>query len=196
MLRRLPELRALDRPVLVGPSRKSFIGRVLDLPLGERLLGTAAAVAACVLGGAHIVRVHDVARDGAGGAGLRRDPGGAGVSGADPRPARRLLQPRPSSPGSTSSTSCIVALIIYELLQFIRGTHAVQMALGALVLVILYWASCGSNLETVNWLLRTFLPYLVFGIIVVFQAEIRKVLAHLGKTPLLRRLHRASGRRR
>jgi dihydropteroate synthase len=45
----------------VGPSRKSFIGKTLGLPTGERLLGTAAAVAACVLGGAHIVRVHEVA---------------------------------------------------------------------------------------------------------------------------------------
>ncbi len=77
----------------------------------------------------------------------------------------------------------IVAFIIYELLQFIRGTHAVQMALGALVLVVLYWVSKLADLETVNWLLRTFMPYLVFGVIVVFQAEIRKVLAHLGKTP-------------
>src|SRR5229473_1150092 len=77
----------------------------------------------------------------------------------------------------------IVAFIVYQLLQFIRGTHAVQMALGGLVLVILYWASLLLNLETVNWLLRTFLPFLVFGIIVVFQSEIRKVLAHLGKTP-------------
>ena len=51
----------LDRPVLAGPSRKSFIGRVLDLPITERLMGTAAAVAASVLGGAHVVRVHDVA---------------------------------------------------------------------------------------------------------------------------------------
>jgi dihydropteroate synthase len=59
-LRRLPELAALDRPFLVGPSRKSFIGKVLDLPVGERLFGTAAAVAAAVLGGAHVVRVHDV----------------------------------------------------------------------------------------------------------------------------------------
>jgi diadenylate cyclase len=78
----------------------------------------------------------------------------------------------------------IVAFLIYQLLQFIRGTHAVQMALGALVLVILYWLSQLLHLETVNWLLRTFMPYLVFGIIVVFQAEIRKVLAQLGKTPL------------
>jgi dihydropteroate synthase len=59
-LRRLPELTELDRPVLVGPSRKSFIGKVLDLPAGERTFGTAAAVAASVLLGAHLVRVHDV----------------------------------------------------------------------------------------------------------------------------------------
>jgi diadenylate cyclase len=75
----------------------------------------------------------------------------------------------------------LVSFIIYELLKFIRGTHAVQMALGGLVLVILYWGSKVLNLETVNWLLRTFMPYIVFGIIVIFQAEIRKVLAHLGK---------------
>jgi len=59
------------------------------------------------------------------------------------------------------------------------------MALGTLVLVLAYWISSLLDLETVNWALRTLLPYLVFGIIVVFQSEIRKVLAHLGKTPLL-----------
>jgi uncharacterized protein (TIGR00159 family) len=79
----------------------------------------------------------------------------------------------------------IVAFLVYQLLQFIRGTHAVQMALGGLVLVLVYFVSQWFNLEAVNWLLRTFLPYVVFGIIVVFQAEIRKVLAHLGKPPLL-----------
>jgi len=79
----------------------------------------------------------------------------------------------------------LVAFIIYQLLLFLRGTHAVQMALGALVLVVLYWTSLLANLQTVNWLLRTFLPFMVFGIIVVFQSEIRKVLARLGKTPFL-----------
>jgi diadenylate cyclase len=79
----------------------------------------------------------------------------------------------------------IVTFLIYQLLLLIRGTHAVQMALGALVLVLVYWVSNLLDLETVNWLLRTFLPYVVFGIIVVFQAEIRKALAHLGKTPML-----------
>lgn len=60
-LGRLEALEALDRPVLVGPSRKSFIGEVLDLPVESRLMGTAGAVAASVLLGAHIVRVHDAA---------------------------------------------------------------------------------------------------------------------------------------
>ncbi len=60
ILRRLGELRSIGRPILVGPSRKSFLGALLDLPVGERLEGTLAAVAACVLRGALVVRVHDV----------------------------------------------------------------------------------------------------------------------------------------
>jgi dihydropteroate synthase len=62
LLRRLEELRALDRPLLVGPSRKRFIGAVLGRDGGERLFGTAAAVAAAVIKGVHVVRVHDVAQ--------------------------------------------------------------------------------------------------------------------------------------
>ncbi len=61
MLRRLGELRVLGRPVLVGTSRKSTIGKVLgDAPVEERLEGTAATVAIAIANGADIVRVHDV----------------------------------------------------------------------------------------------------------------------------------------
>ncbi|MFN8593807.1 MAG: dihydropteroate synthase [Thermomicrobiales bacterium] len=60
LLRRLPELRALGRPLLAGTSRKSTIGRVLGLPENDRLEGTAATVALAINGGADIVRVHDV----------------------------------------------------------------------------------------------------------------------------------------
>lgn len=60
VLRRLAELRALDRPLLVGTSRKSFIGRILGLPVDDRVEGTAATVTAAVLRGADVVRVHDV----------------------------------------------------------------------------------------------------------------------------------------
>jgi dihydropteroate synthase len=61
LLARLPELRALGRPLLVGPSRKSFIGAVTGAPVLDRLPGTLAAVAAAVLAGAAWLRVHDVA---------------------------------------------------------------------------------------------------------------------------------------
>ncbi len=60
ILRRLPELRSLGYPLLLGTSRKSFIGMILDLPVEERLEGTAASVALGVAMGADIVRVHDV----------------------------------------------------------------------------------------------------------------------------------------
>jgi len=60
IIRRLDELKELGRPILIGPSRKSFIGLVLDLPVDERVEGTAAAVAIGIANGADMVRVHDV----------------------------------------------------------------------------------------------------------------------------------------
>ncbi|MFN2590404.1 MAG: dihydropteroate synthase [Actinomycetota bacterium] len=60
LLRDVRSFFELGRPVLVGPSRKSFIGKVLDVDVEERLEGTAAAVAWLVAEGTHIVRVHDV----------------------------------------------------------------------------------------------------------------------------------------
>ncbi|MGD0707944.1 MAG: dihydropteroate synthase [Anaerolineaceae bacterium] len=60
LIDRLAEIKALGYPVLVGPSRKSFIGYTLDLPPNQRLEGTAASVAVSVVRGADIVRVHDV----------------------------------------------------------------------------------------------------------------------------------------
>ena len=60
IIRRLGELRELGRPILLGPSRKSLIGRVLNLPVEDRLEGTAAAVAVGIANGADMVRVHDV----------------------------------------------------------------------------------------------------------------------------------------
>jgi dihydropteroate synthase len=61
LLRRLAELTELGRPIMVGPSRKSFIGRILDVPPPERVAGTVAACVAAFVGGARVFRVHDVA---------------------------------------------------------------------------------------------------------------------------------------
>jgi dihydropteroate synthase len=60
LIRHVDKLKKLGYPVLIGSSRKSFIGRVLDLPVEERLEGTAATVAIAALLGADIIRVHDV----------------------------------------------------------------------------------------------------------------------------------------
>ena len=60
LIMHLDHLKVLGFPILMGVSRKSFIGHFLDLPVEERLEGTAACVTACVLRGANIVRVHDV----------------------------------------------------------------------------------------------------------------------------------------
>jgi dihydropteroate synthase len=60
VLRRLDALRVLGRPILVGASRKSTIGKVLDLPAGERLEGTLATTALAVARGVDILRIHDV----------------------------------------------------------------------------------------------------------------------------------------
>jgi len=60
IIRRLREFKSLGKPILIGTSRKSFIGKVLDLPVDDRLEGTAATVAVSICNGADIVRVHDV----------------------------------------------------------------------------------------------------------------------------------------
>ena len=60
ILRRLDEFTTLGQPILIGTSRKSTIGLVLNLPVGDRIEGTAATVALSIASGADIVRVHDV----------------------------------------------------------------------------------------------------------------------------------------
>ena len=60
ILRRLRDLTALGRPILIGTSRKGSIGKVLNLPVHERVEGTAATVAVAIMNGADVIRVHDV----------------------------------------------------------------------------------------------------------------------------------------
>src|SRR5438132_1172976 len=82
----------------------------------------------------------------------------------------------------------VVSILIYEVLKLIRGTRAVQMVLGGGVLVALFYGSRAEHLETVNWLIRNVFGYIVFAVIVLFQADIRRALAHLGRAPFFRYL--------
>jgi diadenylate cyclase len=80
----------------------------------------------------------------------------------------------------------VVSLLIYEVLKLIRGTRAVQMALGGGLLVALFYGSRWGHLETVNWLIRNLFGYIVFAAIVLFQSDIRRGLAHFGRAPFFR----------
>jgi diadenylate cyclase len=75
----------------------------------------------------------------------------------------------------------LVALLIYQVLIMIRGTRAVPMLVGLVVVAVTFYLARIGELTTLNWVVSHVLPYLVFALIVVFQSEIRHVLADLGR---------------
>jgi diadenylate cyclase len=80
----------------------------------------------------------------------------------------------------------IVSVLIYEALKLIRGTRAMQMAMGTVVVILLLSISQTFPLQTVGWLIRNVLAYVVFAAIVLFQSDIRRALSHLGRAPFFR----------
>src|SRR5512146_1643285 len=80
----------------------------------------------------------------------------------------------------------VVGYLIYRTLLLIRGTRATNVLVGLFVLGLGYIGSQWANLVTLNWLLGHFLTYsFIFGVIVLFQADIRRGLARLGRGSLL-----------
>jgi len=84
----------------------------------------------------------------------------------------------------------IVSFLIYEFLKLIRGTRAVQMGVGTLLIVALFYVSRLAPLQTVNRLIRNALLYVAFAAIVIFQSDIRRALAHFGQAPFFRYFNR------
>ena len=76
----------------------------------------------------------------------------------------------------------IAAFVIYQALVFIQGRRAMHMVVGVGLAVLSYYLARWTRLDTVTWLLSTMLPYFVFLIIIVFQSEIRRALAHFGQS--------------
>jgi diadenylate cyclase len=74
----------------------------------------------------------------------------------------------------------LVAFLIYQFLMLVRGTRAAPMLIGVATLGLAFYFAHLGELRTLNWLLSTMLPYVVFALIVVFQTEIRRALANLG----------------
>ena len=98
---------------------------------------------------------------------------------------------RPAVSWSDVLDIALVSFLIYELLLLIRGTRAVQMALSGGFLILLFFLSRWLQLETVNWVIRNLATYVVFAIIVLFQSDIRRALAHFGRAPFFRYFERA-----
>jgi len=86
----------------------------------------------------------------------------------------------------------IVAFIVYRLLLLMRGTRGAQMTYGIIVLLFFYYLTRFLHLAAVQWLLTNMLTYIVIAIIVLYQSEIRRALAGIGRTPLLGRHRRGS----
>jgi diadenylate cyclase len=75
----------------------------------------------------------------------------------------------------------LVAIVIYEVLVMIRGTRAAPMLAGLAAVAVAFYLARIGELVTLNWLVSHLLPYVVFALIVVFQAEIRHVLSDVGR---------------
>ncbi|MGI9534849.1 MAG: diadenylate cyclase CdaA [Thermodesulfobacteriota bacterium] len=81
----------------------------------------------------------------------------------------------------------LVAFIFYYILKIIEGTRAAQILFGLAVVVLLFFASQSTGLFTLNWVLNHFLGSIILIIVILFQNDIRKALANIGKKPLLLR---------
>jgi len=79
----------------------------------------------------------------------------------------------------------LVSFLLYRLLLFIKGTRAVQMLIGIGVLLVASLFSGYTGLYTMDWIIQSFWAQIVIALIVLFQPEIRRALAHMGKTPFL-----------
>ena len=101
-----------------------------------------------------------------------------------------LLRYRPAAGWWDLLDIAIVSILIYEFLKLIRGTRAVQMAVGSLLIVGLFYVSRLAPLQTLNWMIRNALVYVAFAAIVIFQSDIRRALAHFGRAPFFRYFNR------
>ena len=103
-----------------------------------------------------------------------------------------LLRRRPAVSWGDLLDVLLVSILIYELLLLIRGTRAMQMALSGGFLIALFFISQWLDPETVNWVIRNLATYVVFAIIVLFQADIRRALAHFGRAQFFKYFERSS----
>jgi diadenylate cyclase len=106
------------------------------------------------------------------------------IDGADERtmhPIAHILQRWPELTPVSVLDIILVAALIYQFLVLIRGTRATPMLLGVATIAVAFYVAHISNLTTLDWVMGTMLPYVIFALIVIFAIEIRQALARLGR---------------
>jgi diadenylate cyclase len=81
----------------------------------------------------------------------------------------------------------LIAALLYWMLKLLKGTRAIQILVSVVVVLGAFYGARWARLEMVEWLLNTLLPYLAIALIVLFQPEIRRALARVGRNPLWQR---------
>jgi diadenylate cyclase len=89
----------------------------------------------------------------------------------------------------------VITLLFYQILLLIKGTRGWQITMGITALVFFYYLTRLLELRTVEWLLANFFTYFVFALIVIFQAELRRGLAELGRGRFFRRFSVPAGKK-
>src|SRR3990172_443436 len=106
-----------------------------------------------------------------------------GIPSCDAESRSPMLSQMPPFTAGAAIEILILTFVIYELLLLIRGAGAAQFLVWTVLLAALYYGSRFGQLQVITWLLGGLLPYLLFALVVLFQAEIRRWLAQITRNP-------------
>lgn len=96
---------------------------------------------------------------------------------------RQLLNSMPPLTWGAVFDILLVAVVIYQAILIIQGRRAARIVVGLVVVLAIYWLSVAADLEVLRTILETMAPYTAFALIVMFQSEIRRMLARIGERP-------------
>jgi len=153
----------LRRPLLLGVSRKSFIGKLLGADVARRLPASLACACLAVEAGVQIIRTHDVAET----VQNRADDGGRAG------PDKKIMWMQFQSSWRPALEILILAVAIYYLFRFLRGTRGWPVVIGLVVLLLaLALVTTILDLKVLRWLLGTFSAFFAVAVLIIFQPGI------------------------
>ncbi len=160
--------------MLLGVSRKSFIGKLLGAEVDARLPASLACASLAVTDGVQIIRTHDVTET------IQAVRMAEAIFG----PGKKIMWFYLQNGWRPALEILILAVIIYYTSRFLRGTRGWPVVIGfVIVLLALALATTILKLQVLRWLLGTFSAFFAVAVIIIFQPELRRLLAELGNLP-------------